>query len=78
MYALLSLILILLLFQCLQHTKLSSLINHWQVNIQEQRQSTYFHIEENRELRSALRAEQAHVEQLQRQVEILRALLPVV
>ncbi len=28
MYALLSLILILLLFQYLQHTKLSSLINH--------------------------------------------------
>jgi hypothetical protein len=35
-----------------------------------------WHAEENRELKSALRAEKAHVEQLQRKVEILQALLP--
>lgn len=32
---------------------------------------------ENRELRSALRAEKAHVEQLRRQVDLLQALIPV-
>ena len=32
---------------------------------------------ENRELRSALRAEREHVAQLQRKLEILQALIPV-
>ena len=32
---------------------------------------------ENRELRSALRAEKAHIEQLQRKVVILQELIPV-
>lgn len=33
---------------------------------------------ENRELRSALRAEKAHIEQLQRKLVILQELIPVV
>ncbi|WP_024717384.1 MULTISPECIES: hypothetical protein [Pseudomonas] len=78
MLALQSLILIMLSFQYLQHTKTSRLLNHWRISLQEHRQRAYWHIEENRELRSALRAEKAHIEQLQRQVEILKALLPVV
>jgi hypothetical protein len=32
---------------------------------------------ENRELRSALRAEKAHIEQLQRKLVILQELIPV-
>ncbi|MDZ3990963.1 hypothetical protein [Pseudomonas sp. Teo4] len=34
------------------------------------------HIEENRELHSALRAEREHVSQLQRQVQLLLSLVP--
>ena len=53
------------------------LLSDWHVTTQERRTRANWHAEENRELRSALRAEKAHVEQLQRKVEILQALLPV-
>lgn len=53
------------------------LLSYWHVTTQERQTRANWHTEENRELRSALRAEKAHVEQLQRKVEILQALLPV-
>ncbi|KPG98298.1 hypothetical protein AEQ67_13145 [Pseudomonas sp. RIT-PI-q] len=54
------------------------LLSYWHVTTQARQKRVNRHAEENRELRSALRAEKAHVEQLQRKVEILQALLPVV
>lgn len=53
------------------------LLSDWYVTTQERRTRANWHAEEKRELRSALRAEKAHVEQLQRKVKILLALLPV-
>jgi hypothetical protein len=53
------------------------LLSNWHVTTQERQTRANWHAEENLELRSALRAEKAHVEQLQRKVQILQALLPV-
>jgi len=69
-------ILLMLLVQYLQISKTWRLLEHWHVTTKERQQRVSWHAEENRELKSALRAEKAHVEQLQRKVEILQALLP--
>lgn len=64
--------------QYLRCSKTWHLLKHWHVTMLERQQRVRWHAEENRELKSALRAEKAHVEQLQRKVEILQALLPAV
>lgn len=69
-------ILLMLLVQYLQTNKAWRLLEHWHATTKERQQWLSWHAEENRELKSALRAEKAHVEQLQRKVEILQALLP--
>jgi cell division protein FtsB len=69
-------ILLMLLVQYLQTNKAWRLLEHWHSTTKERQQRVSWHAEENRELKSALRAEKAHVEQLQRKVEILQALLP--
>ena len=69
-------ILLMLLVQYLQTNKAWRLLEHWHATTKERQQRMSWHAEENRELKSALRAEKAHVEQLQRKVEILQALLP--
>lgn len=68
-------VLVALYLRC---TKMWRLLSHWHLTTRERQQRASWHAEENRELRSALRAEKAHVEQLQRKLEILQALLPVV
>ena len=72
----LMLMLLMLLVQYLQTNKAWRLLEHWHATTKERQQRMSWHAEENRELKSALRAEKAHVEQLQRKVEILQALLP--
>ena len=74
--AMLLMILLMLLVQYLQTNKAWRLLEHWHATTKERQQRLSWHAEENRELKSALRAEKAHVEQLQRKVEILQALLP--
>lgn len=74
--AMLMLMLLMLLVQYLQTNKAWRLLEHWHATTKERQQRLSWHAEENRELKSALRAEKAHVEQLQRKVEILQALLP--
>lgn len=69
-------ILLMLLVQILQTNKAWKLLEHWHATTKERQQRMSWHAEENRELQSALRAEMAHVEQLQRKVAILQALLP--
>lgn len=69
-------ILLMLLVQYLQTNKAWRLLEHWHATTKERQQRLSWHAEENRELKLALRAEKAHVEQLQRKVEILQALLP--
>ena len=69
-------ILLMLLVQYLQTNKTWRLLEHWHATTKERQARLSWHAEENRELKSALRAEKAHVEQLQRKVEILQALLP--
>ncbi|VVN34906.1 hypothetical protein PS662_05098 [Pseudomonas fluorescens] len=59
-------------------TKTWRLLSQWHLTTRERQQRASGQAEENRELRSALRAEKAHVQQLQRKLEILQALLPVV
>ncbi len=76
--AMLGLILSVLVALCTRCGKTLRLLSDWQVTTQGRQARTNWHAEENRELRSALRAEKAHVEQLQRKVEILQALLLVV
>lgn len=68
-------VLVALYLRC---TKTWRLLSHWHLTTRERQQRVSWHAEENRELRSALRAEKAYVEQLQRKLEILQALLPVV
>lgn len=71
-----SVVMLMLLVQYLQTNKAWRLLEHWHATTRECQQRMSWHAEENRELKSALRAEKAHVEQLQRKVEILQALLP--
>ncbi|MDM3893813.1 hypothetical protein [Pseudomonas juntendi] len=71
-----SVVMLMLLVQYLQTKKAWRLLEHWHATTRECQQRMSWHAEENRELKSALRAEKAHVEQLQRKVEILQALLP--
>lgn len=76
--ALLGLILSVHSAQYFRCSKAWHLLKHWHVTMLECQQRVSWHAKENRELKSALRAEKAHVEQLQRKVEILQALLPAV
>jgi len=62
----------------LRCTRTWCLLSHWHLTTRERQQRASWQTEENRELRSALRAEKAHVKQLQRKLEILQVLLPVV
>ncbi|WP_323601414.1 hypothetical protein [Pseudomonas putida] len=71
-----SVVMLMLLVQYLQTNKAWRLLEHRHATTREYQQRMSWHAEENRELKSALRAEKAHVEQLQRKVEILQALLP--
>ena len=66
-------ILLVLLHQCLRLREL------WQMAMDCKKNARWVRIweMENRELRSALRAEREHVAQLQRKLEILQALIPV-
>lgn len=52
------------------------LLTHWQVTTQERERRMGWHAQENRELRAALQEQNAHVDQLQRKLEILQALVP--
>lgn len=52
------------------------LLTHWQVTTQERERPMGWHAQENRELRAALQEQSAHVDQLQRKLEILQALVP--
>ena len=65
-------ILLVLLHQCLRLREL------WQMAMGCQKNLRWVRIweAENRELRSALRAEKAHIEQLQRKLVILQELIP--
>lgn len=65
-------ILMVLLLQCLRLREL------WQMALDCQKNVRWARIweVENRELRSALRAEKAHIEQLQRKLVILQELIP--
>ncbi|VVN34713.1 hypothetical protein PS662_05087 [Pseudomonas fluorescens] len=69
-------ILLMLFVQYLQTNKAWKLLEHWRATTKERQQRLSGQAEEIRELKSALRAQKAHVEQLQRKVEILQALLP--
>ena len=66
-------ILLVLVLQCLRLREL------WQMALGCQKDTRWARIweMENRELRSALRAEKAHIEQLQRKLVILQELIPV-
>ena len=52
------------------------LLTHWQVTTQERERRMGWHAQENRELRAALQEQNAHVDQLQRKLENLQALVP--
>ena len=67
-------ILLVLLLQCLRLREL------WKMALDCQKKVRWARIweVENRELRSALRAEKAHIEQLQRKLVILQELIPAV
>jgi len=69
----LGIILFVLLYQCLRLHEL------WKMGLACQKSARWAKIweAENRELRSALRAEQAQIEQLQRKVVILQEMIPV-
>ncbi|MBC3235085.1 MULTISPECIES: hypothetical protein [Pseudomonas] len=66
-------ILLVLLQQYLKLSGLGKMVAHYQEDL---RWAQIWQAE-NRELRSALRAEREHVAQLQRKVQLLQALLPV-
>lgn len=69
---LMGVILVILLHQCFKLHEL------WRMALTCQKNSRWARIckAENRELRSALRAEKAHIEQLQRKLVILQASVP--
>ncbi|MQT94940.1 MULTISPECIES: hypothetical protein [Pseudomonas] len=66
-------ILLVLVQQCLKMSELWKMVAHCQKDL---RWAQIWEME-NRELRSALRAEREHVAQLQRKLELLQALIPV-
>ena len=65
----------ILLVLLLQYLRVREL---WQMALECQKNASWARIweAENRELRSALRAEKAHIEQLQRKLVILQELIP--
>ena len=67
-------ILLVLLLQCLRLRELWKMALDCQKNV---RWARIWEVE-NRELRSALRAEKEHIEQLQRKLVILQELIPAV
>jgi hypothetical protein len=71
--AVMGIILLVLIQQCLKLSELWKMVDHYQKDL---RWAQIWEVE-NRELRSALRAEREHVAQLQRKLMILQALLPV-
>ncbi|SDQ03381.1 hypothetical protein SAMN04490186_0067 [Pseudomonas grimontii] len=66
-------ILLVLIQQCLKLSELWKMVAHYQKDL---RWAQIWEVE-NRELRSALRAEREHVAQLQRKLELLQALIPI-
>ena len=66
-------ILLVLIQHCLKLSELWKVVAHYQKDLH----WAQIWEAENRELRSALRAEREHVAQLQRKLEILQALIPV-
>lgn len=73
---LLSVILSLVLALYLQCRKCWRLLTYWRQAPVAAQPVLNRHDQENRELKSALRAKEAHVEQLLRKVELLQALVP--
>lgn len=71
--AVIGIILLVLVQHCLKLSELWKMLAHYQKDL---RWAQILDME-NRELRSALRAEREHVAQLQRKLELLQALLPV-
>jgi hypothetical protein len=65
-------ILLVLIQHCLKLSALWKMVAHYQKDL---RWAQIWEVE-NRELRSALRAEREHVAQLQRKLELLQALIP--
>lgn len=66
-------ILILLTAQYLQSARLWRSLDHWHSTQRERQRRAYWHTEENRELRSALLAEKAEVQQLRSKLELMQA-----
>lgn len=66
-------ILVLLTAQYLQSARLWRSLDHWQSTLRERQRRAYWHTEENRELRSALLAEKAEVQQLRSKLELMQA-----
>jgi hypothetical protein len=66
-------ILLVLIQHCLKLSELWKMVAHYQKDL---RWAQIWEVE-NRELRSALRAEREHVAQLQRKLELLQAMIPV-
>ncbi|MCS3514334.1 MULTISPECIES: hypothetical protein [Pseudomonas] len=66
-------ILLVLIQHCLKLSELWKMVAHYQKDL---RWAQIWEVE-NRELRSALRAEREHVAQLQRKLELLQALIPI-
>lgn len=63
---------LMLVVQYLQANRAWRLLERVHGIMKERQQRMIWHAEENRELKSALRAQKAHVEQLQRKLKILQ------
>ncbi|MFD2644967.1 hypothetical protein [Pseudomonas japonica] len=74
--ALQGLILLVLVVQYLQSSKLWRVLDHWQAVTGERQRRTWWQTEENRELKLALHAEKARADQLQCLLDELQALQP--
>lgn len=73
---LMGVILLVLVAQCLRIHCIWRMLNQWDITKQSSLEILSCLEQENRELRSGLRAEKAHVEQLQRKLVLLQALVP--
>ena len=71
---LLGIILVVLLMQYIQFSKISHGLGNWRSATLERQQR----VRQQAKLQSALRAEQAHVQQFLHRVEILQTMLPAV
>ena len=65
-------ILVLLTAQYLHSARVWRSLDHWQSTLRERQRRAYWHTEENRELRSALLAQKAEVQQLLSTLELMQ------